>query len=331
MAPKKRSSSPAPKPKAKAKAKEEPAPDPKALLEKEAEETFDRYEDGGIVKLSAFAECIRAVNIKKCQVFGDEPGPIIKEHWKNCGGFSKKEIDKAGFVAWWPTFMEFVDAEVAKRDAEDAAREAEKKAKADEKAKRFEGDGIWYIPLDDLKSAMDEAHKKGKTPLIIDNTEGQRAEAFFLYTSAYIVECKKMIMDKAKNKEATVESILEEERDRFFRASCFKRGQTVVFRLANSALDVKGSWSSEAFPIMKLLDATEVKKVLGNEQAENFKGSPFMAMCKEEEDKLEHTCMGVNENFRVIAITQFKEEDYSGFLENMFPLDLCQVIKINVT
>lgn len=137
-------------------------------------------------------------------------------------------------------------------------------------------------------------------------------------------------MEKAKNKEATVESVLEEERQRFFRAGCFKHGQTVVFRLTNSALDVLGAWSSEAFPIMKLLDANETKKVMGNEQAENFKGSPFMAMCTEDEDKLECACMGINEKFRVVAITHFQEEEYAGYLEKMFPLDLCQAIKINV-
>lgn len=209
MAPKKRSSSPPPKAKAgakagaKAKAKEEePAPDPKAEkqkeLQKEAEEMWEKYEDAGIVKLAGFADCIRAVNIRKCQVFSDEPGPIIKEQWKNCGGFSKKEIDKAGFVEWWPTFMELVEAECVTRDAEEAKREAEKAAKAEEKAKRFEGDGIWYIPLADLKDALEAAHQKGKTPLIIDNTEGQRSEAFFMYSGAYIIECKKTYNGKSE-------------------------------------------------------------------------------------------------------------------------------------
>lgn len=164
--------------------------------------------------------------------------------------------------------------------------------------------------------------------MIIDNTEGQRSEVFFTYTGAYILECKKMIMDKAKG--ATAEEVLELERERFFRGSCFKHGQTVVFRLANSACDIKKAFSSETFPLAKLLDTKEVKKVMGPEKADQFKGSPFMAMCTEEEDKLEHTCMGINEKFRVVAISHFQEEDYVGFLENMFPLDLCQAIKVTV-
>ena len=47
------------------------------------------------------------------------------------------------------------------------------------------------------------------------------------------------------------------------------------------------SWNSEVFPTLKLLDASEVKKVLGPDQADNFKGSPFMPMCMTDDQKTE--------------------------------------------
>lgn len=342
MAPKaKRDPSPRPKaggakakPKAgAAKAKAEPTPtaeDPKVLEKKEAAEMFDRWVDEkeGVVKLSGFAECIRAVNIKKCMIFTDEPGPVIKEEWKNCGGFATKALEKEEFMNWWPTFMERVKAKVDEVAELEAKREEEKIATLAEKASRYESEGIWYVPLADLKEASDAAFDKGKTPLIIDNTEGLRSEVFFTYSGAFIVECKKFIMDKVKGKSA--EEVLEEERDRFFKANCFKAGQTVVFRLANSAIDVKNTWNSEAFPAMKLLDTAEVKKVLGQGQADNFEGSPFFKMCNSDEHRMEGKCAGVNDKFRVVAITHFTEEDYAGFLESQFPLELCQAIKINV-
>jgi len=339
MAPKaKRASSPSPAPKGKAKpkakadakAKAEPAEDPKALIEKEAQEMFERYETDGIIKLARFADCIRDMNIKKCQIFGDEPGPIIKEHWKDTGGFKNKELKKEEFVAWWPTFLVVVEARQAEMAVEQEKIDAEKAAKAAAKKSMFEGTGIWTCPMESLQDAMNEAFNQGKTPLIIDSTEGARSEVFFTYSGAYIIECKKMIMDKAK-KTATVEEILEEQRDQFFRGNCFKYGQTVLFRLGNSACDIKGTFSNEVFPAMKLLDTSEWKKLLGIEQADNFKGSPFFNMCPSDEHKTEHTCTGINEKFRVVAVSHFAEEDYVEFLDAMFPLDLCQPIKPIVT
>lgn len=325
----KRAASPGPKAKAAAKAKAVPEPTREEVIAKEGLEQWEKYEEEGVMKLKTFAECVRAMNIKKCMIYGDEPGAIVGEQWKLSGGKTKREVNKEEFVAWWPQFVEATEKACVERDALEKKQEDEKAAKATAKASRFEGDGMWTIPLEELTDAINAAYAKGKTPLIVDNTEGFRSEVFFTYSGAYILECKKMIMDKAKGKENPniVEEVLEAERTRFWSGNCFKHGQTVVFRMANSACDIKGTFNSEVFPSLKLLDASEVNKVLGPDQADNFKGSPFMAMCMTDDQRTEHTCMGVNEKFRVVVITQFKEEDYKEYLDAMFPLDLCQPIK----
>lgn len=333
MAPK---SKPKAKPKA-AKAKAapaEPAEDAAAVaakeLAKEAEEMFDKYSEGegeeAKVKLKGFADCIRAMNIKKMNIWPDEEtGPLIKGHWKDCGGQTKREVNKAEFVEWWPTFMAQVEKQVAEVQLVIEKREEEKAAKVAEKASRYDGTGTWSVPLTDLNDAINEAYKRDKTPLIIDNTEGLRSEAYFTYSGAYIVECKKWIMDKAKDKKP-VEDILGEENDKFWRSHCFKYGNTVVFRMANTACDVKNCFTGEVFNSVALLNAAEVKKVLGLENADNFKSSPFNKMCPNDDHRGDMLC-GVNEKFRVVALTHFQEEDYAGFLEPMFPLDQCQPIK----
>merc|ERR1719498_1887042 len=144
---------------------------------------------------------------------------------------------------------------------------------------------------------MNAAFDKDKTPLIIDNTEGTRSEVFFTYSNAYIIEAKKMVMDKAKG--ASAEDVCNEERERFWKGKVFKYGQTVVFRMSNCAADFRQAFNTETFPAMKLLDTAEWKKVLGLENADNFKGSPFNAMCRNDEDRNE-MCIGVKDSFRVV-------------------------------
>lgn len=280
---------------------------------------------GDIIKLAQFATVVRDMNIKKCMIWGEEPGPAIKDLWRAAGGGPGKALTMDEFVRWWPSFLDAVQAREDEIEAEEKEIVARKAAEAAAKAERYAGDGVWYINLKEMPEAIDKAYEKGKTPLIIDNTEGFRSEVFFTYSSAHIVESKKMIVDKAKGQ--SVEDILEEARTKFWGSNTFKYGSTMVIRLANSACDHKNTFNSEVYPVLKLLDANEVKKVLGQENAENFKGSPFEPMCLTDDQRFECGCMGVNEKFRVVAITQFQEEDYVEFLQAMFPLELMQPIK----
>eukprot|EP00415_Alexandrium_ostenfeldii_P001964 UN1964 len=179
--------------------------------------------------------------------------------------------------------------------------------------------------MKDMLEATEEAHKKGKTALILDNTEGHRAEAYFALRGSHIIECKKLIVDKAKGSKA--EDLLEEERDRFMSLNCFKHGSAVVVRLANTACDLKGTFNSETFPTLAMLDRTAVGKVLGPDNAGNMKTSPFLKMARSPDEELELTCDGIDESFTVVVASQFSEEDYQEFLQNMIPLDLLQPMK----
>jgi len=318
--------------KAKAKAASAPAPaeeDPKAKLLKEAEELFEKYEpDGkldGVIKLAQFADIVRMMNTRKCMLWGDDPAPIIKREWTKAGGFEKRELNFEQFKSWWPDFAEATNSEFEEKRAAEEAKEAEEKKAREEK---YTGDGVWQISIKDVLEAINEAHKKGKTALILDNTPNQRVETFFAYRGAFIIECKKLIVDKAKG--AKVEDLLSEERDRFWSGKCFKYGQTVVFRLANTACDLKGTFNSGIFPTLAMLDRTEVAKVLGAENANNAKSSPFIKMARTSDEEMELTCSGINEQFAVVVISQFTEEDYEEFLKDMLPLELFQPMKPSV-
>mmetsp|Transcript_122463 Transcript_122463/g.357571 ORF Transcript_122463/g.357571 Transcript_122463/m.357571 type:complete len:350 (-) Transcript_122463:114-1163(-) len=317
---------------AKAKAKAAAAPveeDPKAKLLKEAAELFEQCEpDGkldGVIKLAQFADIIRAMNTRKCMLWGDDPAPIIKREWTKAGGFEKRELNLEQFKSWWPDFAMAANQEAEEKRAAQEEKEEEAKKAREEK---FSGDGVWQIKLKDIPDAIKEAHKKGKTALILDTTPNQRAEAYFLHNGSHIIECKKLIVDKAKG--AKAEDLLEEERERMWSGRCFKFGQTVLFRLANTACDLKGTFNSEIFPSLAMLNRAEVAKVLGPENTNHVKDSPFFKMARSQDEEMDLTCMGIHEKFGVVVLSHFSEEDFTEFLQNMIPLDLLQPMKPSV-
>ena len=52
------------------------------------------------------------------------------------------------------------------------------------------------IPLADLQAEIDAAVVAGKTPLVIDNSEDNKVDTFFMYGSSVIIDGKKMGLDK---------------------------------------------------------------------------------------------------------------------------------------
>jgi len=309
----------------------EAALDPRAELEKEAELIFESLQPEndlkGVLKLAQFAEVIRMMNRRKCTLWGDDPAVIIKREWTSIGGSTSREATLAQFKAWWPDFFEATSAEIAAKDVAGEAEAAEKAARHLRRhrdlrestlALRFAGDGMWKVVLRDLKDAIMEARNKGKTPLIIDNIENHRAEAFFaLSLDVHIIECKKMIMYTSKAKGATVEDVLEEERQRFIKAECFKR-------LANTACELNGAFNSEVFPSLALFDAAEVARVSAD--ASKVKDSPFYKMALDRCEVLDLEAYGIASEFNVVALTHFQEDEYEEYLQSAIALHLFQPI-----
>lgn len=301
-------------------------------MEKEAEEKFEQYQEQneltGEMKLKDFSQCIRDMNVRMCMLWGDEVGPIVKQEWTKVGGFDTKTITLDKFKEWWPKFLQLVEAERERVAAEEAELEAQKAARAAALEARYEGD-IWTLPLQDMLEGVGKARERGKTALILDNTTDQRAETFFAYRSAHIVELKRMIMQKAVEKKS-VETIVEDVRDRFLRGMCFKTGKPLILRMATAAFDFQG-FNSEAFPFFSLLDAQEVASVTGIENAGGVRASPFYAMCRgDPEAATELECLGIHPDFCVIAITQFTPEKVEEYLADKMPMDKMQKILVTV-
>merc|ERR1711865_796561 len=103
-------------------------------------------------------------------------------------GFAKRQLEQEPFLQWWPAFMEIVEEQVVAKAKADEAKEEEKVAAVAAKASRYDGKGVWEIPLTDLQDAINEAYKRNKTPLIIDMSENKPTDAFFSYSGAHVIE-----------------------------------------------------------------------------------------------------------------------------------------------
>eukprot|EP00931_Biecheleriopsis_adriatica_P004208 TRINITY_DN105912_c0_g1_i1.p1 TRINITY_DN105912_c0_g1~~TRINITY_DN105912_c0_g1_i1.p1 ORF type:complete len:341 (+),score=92.19 TRINITY_DN105912_c0_g1_i1:35-1024(+) len=320
MPPKRRASS-CPKGKAKTKVKA-PNPDgtkedPRAALLREAEQIFEsRQPEGkldGALKLAQFVEVVRSMNDRLCMIWGDDPVATIKREWANSGGQSKRELNLAEFKEWWVAFYLAAKAE---QEEQQARMEAQKAAQHQRRAEMFSGD-IWKIGMKNLPEAMQEARNQGKTPLILDNTPSQRVEAYFTYSDAHIIECKRMIVEKAKG-EKTAEEVMESERHRFFSGRCFRNGKTVCFRMANTACDLKGMFNCARFPSVALLDAGQVQAA---KSEEGMKSNAILGMAVGQVDELE-LAAGLHDDFNVVVISQFTPENFEEFLKDALPLEL---------
>lgn len=332
MPPKKRASSSTAAPKtksgvkSKAKAQGEIKEDLQAKLDQEVADMFERYAPEGtlesVLKLKEFANLIQDENRKKCMIWGDDPVKIIRDEWKKSGGAEKRELKFDDFKAWWPAFSDAVEKECeAKVEAEASVAAAKKK----ELEETYGHDGIWRIKFAQLKEAFDQAKQKGKTPLVIDNTPGFRTDVFFQYSNAHVLETKKWIVENAKG--SSVDEILQEERRRFLAAQCFQHGKIVMFRLSNSAPDLRNKFNTDEFPTLALLDAKQVGSIVAMEDKKNIVTTPFYKMATDNDEKLELEAFGVKDGFQVVVVTQFDEADYAEFLEKMIPLELMQPIK----
>lgn len=303
--------------------------DPHDELKKEAADIFERRQpDGdmaGVLTLAEFAEVVREVDRRKLMLWGDDPGSVIRREWSAIGGSLSKQVTSEQFLAWFPPFMV---AATAERAVKEAAEEAVAQQAAAANAAKYCSDGMWEIHFKDLKQAMGEAWLRGKTPLIIDCTEGHRSEVYFQHSGWHVLECKKMILEKAKG--VPVPDILEEERRRLFASKCFEHGRPLLFRLGNTACDLLGAFNSESFPSAALLDAQLIKSVMGPDQAANVKGSPLYAMARDGEEKLTLEACGIHPEFSVAALTHFGPEQYEEFLDDAVPLDSMKPIKIHM-
>ena len=135
-------------------------------------------------------------------------------------------------------------------------------------------------------------------------------------------------------KSKTVAEVQDEFAKTLLRA--LKQGQNFILLLSNAAPPFTSKFASAAHLPKEVLDAKEVKKVLGPD-AELEKSWVYPVV--ENGDKQawqsnDVTLLAKNgiahQNFRTVVVTKFEPDDYADFLSNgnEWPLELMQPIKV---
>lgn len=319
--------------------KETPKENPVAI---EAKAKYDTYKDKseGTFVLKQMAKLIRDINDEEGIWDDSQFGTVVKAELAKASGSDEKK-PKLGmdcFLAWYPGFYEGqVKAILDQREKDAAARKA---AKAAASKPTFEGD-VWSCPMENLIDAYEQAGKAGKTPLLIDCTTPEEAErtasfspleTFFSYSSEAYIELKKAVVETGFKKEKTVEEVQEEFAKTLLRA--MKQGQMLVLLCSNSAPPFTSKFSAPHALPMEVLDAKKVQQVIGPDA--KLEESWVQAVTEFADKKNWQTSdvtllskMGiVHQNFKTVVVTKFEPDDYAGFLESEWPLDLMQPIKV---
>jgi hypothetical protein len=305
---------------------------------------FDKHKDkeSGEFTLKHMAALLREINENEGIWDDNQFGLIVKSELAKASGSDEKK-PKLGvdcFLAWYPGFYDSqVKAIIDQRERDRAARQAAKEAGS---KPSFEG-AVWSCPMEKLMEAYEQCWKNEVTPLLIDCTTPDDAdrqgsfsplETFFSYSSDAYIEMKKAVVETGMKKTKTVAEVQDEFAKTLLRA--LKQGQNFILLLSNAAPPFTSKFASAAHLPKEVLDAKEVKKVLGPD-AELEKSWVYPVV--ENGDKQawqsnDVTLLAKNgiahQNFRTVVVTKFEPDDYADFLSNgnEWPLELMQPIKV---
>jgi len=190
-----------------------------------------------------------------------------------------------------------------------------------------------------LLVAIERAYRMGKTVLLIDNTEEHIVDTFYVYQAALVLEAKSLVLDAARGVKS-IDEILEGCRMQL--VNSMRYGQTLYIRLADSACDFKGMFSSpDRFPL-EVFDRRHVSGLQEYREgtANNLWGSshPLAAALRETDlvqggifqprfGHKEREADGSLAGFEVVVCTQFGTAEFEQFLHESLPFELIQPIK----
>jgi hypothetical protein len=171
------------------------------------------------------------------------------------------------------------------------------------------------IELTELLDVIGEIVAKGKTPLIVDNSEDDKVNTFYRYRTVQLIDGKKMGLDKSM-KNVPVADIMEEKRKQLVTA--LKFGTPVIIALTKAVTDFVGTFNDAS--------AAEKFNLPTGEGAffplDVFEGGGKHLLEQEHLDKLfraddrdqGHAIARDPQNFYVAVTTQFAPEDFEEYL-----------------
>lgn len=178
---------------------------------------------------------------------------------------------------------------------------------------------------------MDAAVAAGKWPLLLDSAEAHPFITFLQYQPFRTFEAKKGMVEACVKKERSAEEVADEWRTVLVQSmlknpdlkeAAYMRGIPLWVHLSNAAVDFRGKFSGDSFPL-EWFDAAAMR-----EEATRKK---YMG-AKEEAEYPFSFGWDWGEEFRVFFTSEFSKEDYADFLspDESFGLPLHKLAVFNV-
>jgi len=186
---------------------------------------------------------------------------------------------------------------------DDDALSDEHKAARAEFWRKVEERSCWSVPMGreeslmpwlarsatGLTEAIRRARERGKTVLLVDNSRDRVVDTFYRYRHAQVIETKKMVLDENRGAR-TRGQIMEDLRQRLVCA--MRYGQTLYFRMSNTACNIVSKYSSEVQLPLALFDHAVVQQLdlYTGERGENLHCSahPLARVLRQEDTEGGH-------------------------------------------
>lgn len=181
--------------------------------------------------------------------------------------------------------------------------------------------------MERLLDAIEASFRAGRTPLVLDHTAPAGSsgftplETYYFYSGDHLLELKRMVVEVNISKEKTTAEVLHDARARLVRA--IKYGGFLVYLLSTSAPRIRSQFSSPTdLPFDLLSDCTAVRAARG--AGGEWKALPWARALLTDADEVH----AVHDDFGVVAVTRFAEEEAVEFLADELPLEHMQFIRV---
>jgi hypothetical protein len=192
-----------------------------------------------------------------------------------------------------------------------ARNHAELHIKEDFYSEKIRNGNRLVVPSDDIKMAVSMSVSAGKTPLIVDPSENDIANSFYMYQLIVFLDAGKLAMEKALGRQSFA-YVMETARAKL--VSAIKQGRPLVIVMGKSACDFATTFNDTSEDSDSSLGSFFPLDVFRN-AGKGLVEQEYLDKLFRDEDKEQGVALCSNpEKFFVMVTTQFSSADYHEYL-----------------
>lgn len=168
------------------------------------------------------------------------------------------------------------------------------------------------IKLTALLEEIETTVSRGRTPLIVDDSEDHNVDTFFSYRSVSVVDGKKMGLDVSMKK-IPVEDVMEGARQKL--VAGVKYGCPVIIALTKSVTDFKGKFNDTSSPPREVGTSVFPADLVFRKAGKGLLEEGAMQRLFRQDDREQNLCVCRDpDSFYCAVTTQFSPADFEEYL-----------------